>query len=452
MAEAVNAQENMKQPAGLYLISFTSIWERFSYYGMRAFLILYMANRVIASNPKAHLGGLGIAEGTAGKIYGIFTGMCYLLPLFGGYLADRYIGKRRSVLIGGILIMLGHFTLAADAGMIPFSLGLTLLAIGNGFFKPTAASMIGDLYEQGDKRRDSAFTIYYMLFNGGAFLAPIICGFFGETYGYRYGFLTAGFGMLLGIIVYMVGAQKTLGDIGKFPIMKQNKDKNIEKKPLTKDEKDRISVILVLLFFVTFFWAGFEQAGSTLTLYTDKFIDKTVFGWEIPTSWLQAVNPIFIVLLGPIFSGLWVSLSKKKKNPSSPVKMALGMIALGVGFLFMIGAVMQRGGNNPDVAVKASLLWLVATYLLHTIGELLLSPIGLSLVTKLAPIRLASLFMGVWYLSSFVANLLIGFTVEYVEKLGAMTIFSGIAIFVGGLGFFVLFISRWLLNRMHGAD
>ncbi len=443
---------SMKQPPGLYLISFTSIWERFSYYGMRAFLILYMANQVIGSNPKAHLGGLGFSESNAGTIYGIFTAMCYMLPLFGGYLADRFIGKRRSVFIGGLLIMLGHFTLATDAGQSVFFVGLTLLAIGNGFFKPTAASMIGDLYEPGDKRRDSAFTIYYMLFNGGAFLAPIICGFFGETYGYKYGFLTAGIGMLLGLIVYVLGANKALGTIGTVPIHKANKENNVEKKPLTKEEKDRISVILVLLFFVTFFWAGFEQAGSTLTLYTDKFIDKTVFGWEIPTSWLQAVNPIFIVLLGPLFSALWVGLAKKGKNPSTPIKMGLGMIALAVGFVFMIGAVMERGGDVQDINVKASILWLLATYLLHTIGELMLSPIGLSMVTKLAPVRLASMFMGVWYLSSTIANFISGLAVGFVEQFGAMTIFSGIAVFVGICGLLVLFLSRWLLNRMHGAD
>jgi POT family proton-dependent oligopeptide transporter len=444
--------QDMKQPAGLYLISFTSIWERFSYYGMRAFLILYMANQVIAGNPKAHLGGLGFSEGDAGKIYGLFTAMCYLLPLFGGMIADNFLGKRRSVFIGGVLIMLGHFTLAADAGLQTFILGLTLLAIGNGFFKPTAASMIGDLYEPGDQRRDSAFTIYYMLFNGGAFLAPIICGYFGENYGYKYGFLTAGFGMLLGLIVYVIGAPRTLGNIGMVPARKEKKNENVEKKPLTKEEKDRISVILVLLAFVTFFWSGFEQAGSTLTLFTDKYVDKTVFGWEVPTSWLQAVNPIFIVILGPIFSNLWVWLTKKGKNPPTPIKMGLGMIALAVGFVFMMGAVMQRGGDNPDIAVKASILWLLATYMLHTIGELMLSPIGLSMVTKLAPVRLASLFMGVWYLSSAAANFISGLAVGFVEQLGAMTIFSGIAVFVGVLGFVVLFLSRWLLGRMHGAD
>jgi len=352
-----NATEKLKQPPGLYLISFTAIWERFSYYGMRAILILYMANHMLNENPKAHLGGLGLTEKNAGLIYGIFTGFCYFLPLIGGFLADRYLGKRRSVTIGGLFIMFGHFTLASSPHLIVFSVGLTLLAIGNGFFKPNASSMIGDLYGEGDQRRDSAFTIFYLLFNGGAFLAPIICGFLGENYGYRYGFLAAGIGMGLGLIAYLWGAQRYLGDIGKFPA--QQKDANgekPEKKPLTKKELDRISVIMVLLFFVTFFWAGFEQAGSSLNLYTEKFIDKVVLGWEIPTSWFQAVNPVFILLLGPLFSGLWIYLSKKKKNPSTPIKMGLGMIFLGIGFLFMVGAVLQRGDAGADPAGKISQL------------------------------------------------------------------------------------------------
>lgn len=448
------ADVKLKQPAGLYLISFTSIWERFSYYGMRAFLILYMANDIMNGGPKAHLGGLSLSENLAGTIYGIFTGSCYILPLLGGYLADSYLGKRRSVLIGGILIMIGHFTLAGNMhdNFPIFIMGLTLMAMGNGFFKPSAPTMIGDLYEAGDKRRDSAFTIYYFLFNGGAFLAPIVCGYFGETYMYRWGFFTAGIGMLIGLIIYITLAHKYLGTVGLVPARQQHRENPNQKQPLTRIERDRISVIVVIVFFVTFFWSGFEQAGSTLTLFTDKYVDKTIFGWEMPTSWLQAINPIFIVLLGPVFSAIWMSLSKRSKNPPSPIKMGIGMIALAVGFVFMIGAVMQRGGENPDIAVKASIWWLVATYLMHTIGELMLSPIGLSMVTKLAPLRLSALFMGVWYLSSFIANNLSGLSVQVVNRFGAGTIFAAIAIFVGILGIVVLLISRWLIGRMHGVE
>ncbi len=457
MAENAALGAKVKHPPGLYLISFTSIWERFSYYGMRAFLILYMVNTL--TSDKGFLGGLGMEKGTAGMIYGFFTGACYLLPLLGGFIADQFIGKRRSVLIGGVLIAAGHFTLAINAGLVQglntlpfFALGLVLLAIGNGFFKPTASSMIGDLYEQGDTRRDSAYTIYYLLFNGGAFLAPIVCGFFGETYGYQYGFLIAAIGMVLGLIVYVIGQNKYLGNIGLAPTQKDSETNKKENAPLTKQEKDRLTVIFVLLFFVTFFWAGFEQAGSTFTLYTANYIDRVFLGWEIPTTFFQAVNPIFIVLLGPVFSWLWIALAKKGKNPSTPIKMGLGMIALGLGFVFMMGAVLQRGGDIQDPTVKASLIWLLLTYFMHTIGELLVSPIGLSMVTKLAPVRLASLLMGAWFLSSFAANLLAGLSVEFVEKLGAFTIFGGIAVFVAALGVIVLFLSKWLLKNMHGAD
>jgi len=443
----------LSQPKGLWILSFTAIWERFSYYGMRAFLILYMANDILnPANRRAHLGGLGFTDANAGFVYGTFTSMCYLLPLLGGFLADRFIGKRKSVIIGGLLIMFGHFTLAADINVNSFFIGLTLLAFGNGFFKPNCSSMIGDLYAPGDKRRDSGFTIFYMLFNGGAFFAPLLCGYFGETYGFRYGFMIAGFAMMTGLIIYIIAAQRFLGDIGKYPIYKQNKENNVENKPLTKQEKDRILVIMILLFFVTFFWAGFEQAGTTLNLYTDHFIDKTIFGWTMPTSWFQAINPVFIVILGSSFAALWVWLAKKGKNPSTPVKMGLGMIALGIGYLFMVGAVLQRGGNNPDTAIKASLIWIIVTYLFHTIGELCLSPIGLSMVSKLAPVKYSSLFMGLWFTSSAVANFISGAIVGVVAKLGALSIFAGIAIFISLLGLIVIFISKWLLKKMHGLD
>jgi proton-dependent oligopeptide transporter, POT family len=450
----MEADIKLKQPKGLWLLSFTAIWERFSYYGMRAILVLYVANDALnPANRKAHLGGLGLPENSAGWIYSNFTMMCYLLPLLGGIVADKYLGKRRSVIVGGLFIMFGHFTMAADINFYTFITGLSLLAIGNGFFKPSAPSMIGDLYEQGDPRRDSGFTLYYTLFNGGAFFAPLICGYFGETYAYRYGFLTAGIAMAMGLIVYSIYAQRFLGEIGKFIPKPKTVDANaeIKKAPLTKEEKDRISVILVLMFFVTFFWAGFEQAGSTFTLYTDKFLDKTIFGWEMPTSWLQAVNPVFIVILGPLFSMLWVSLAKKKKNPSSPIKMGIGMISLAVGFLFMIGAVLQRG-NSSDIAIKASILWMIATYLFHTIGELCLSPIGLSMVSKLAPLKMASLFMGIWFLSSAAANYASGLMIIFANTFGYMALFTMFAVVVGVLGIVVFLISRWLLNRMHGRD
>ncbi len=443
-----------KQTPAFYIISFTSMWERFSYYGMRAFLILYMVNDVMLGE-KGHLGGLGFSDGYAGIVYGVFNGMCYLLPLLGGYLSDRFLGERRSVLIGGILIMIGHFTLATDAGVFPFYLGLTILAVGNGFFKPTTVTMIGDLYEQGDKRRDSAFTIYYMIFNGGAILAPILCGYFGETYGYKFGFLTAGIGMFIGLVIYILSGKKYLGDIGKVAkhrLALQHSGDKREKIPLTKEENDRIAVIFVLLFFVTFFWAAFEQAGSTMNLYTDKYINKVVAGWVIPTSWFQSVNPIYVVVLAPLFSMFWLWLAKIKRNPSTPLKMAIGMVILGSGFLFMVGAVLQRGGDIADDTIKASLWWLMGAYLFTTIGELFVSPIGLSMITKLAPTRMASLFMGVWFLSSFLAHLIGGLMVQFMDQLGAMNLFLSITIFIVALGLVVFVLARKLLSWMHGRD
>jgi POT family proton-dependent oligopeptide transporter len=438
----------LKHPKGLYLISFVAIWERFSYYGMRAFLILYMANDILKGKD-SHLGGLGIDPGTAGIIYGIFTGMCYFLSLPGGRVADRYLGKRKSILIGGFLIMIGLFTLALDQGKGLFFTGLAILALGNGFFKPSASSMVGDLYEQGDKRKDSAYTIFYTLFNGGAFLAPIITGLLNEK-AYKYGFMTAGFGMMLGLTAYIVAAQKYLGDIGKHAIHKQNIANKVEKVPLTKQEKQRIGVIMIVICFVTFFWMGFEQAGGTFNLYAKNYIDRSVFGWVVPTEWFQSINPLLILILGFPISGLWIFLAKKNKNPSIPVKMGMGMIVLAIGFIFMICAVMQRGGENSDTAVKASLIWLVMTYLFHTFGELCVSPIGLSMVSKLAPARMATLFMGMWFFSIFLANFLAGFMVQFVEKFGTMTIFISIASFVALLGIVILMIRKKLVSMMHG--
>src|SRR6478735_5936191 len=431
-------------PKGLYLLFMTEMWERFSYYGMRALLILYLTNAT-----SSHLGGMGWTDGDAGKLYGWFTGLVYLTPIIGGWLADNFIGQRKAITIGGILMMLGQFSLFSEVSETTFYLGLGLLIIGNGFFKANISTVVGKLYAEGDARRDSAFTIFYMGINTGAFLAPLVCGYLGATYGYRYGFLAAGIGMLLGQIMFNALAQKFLGNIGKF-VGKTAEEKAAPKTKLTKQETDRIAVILTLTLFVIFFWAGFEQAGSSLTIYTERFIDRTVFGWEIPTAWFQSVNPIFIVALAPIISSLWISLANKGKNPNTTIKMALGMMLLGLGFFLMVGAVMERGGDSQDVAIKANIWWLVGAYFLHTLGELCLSPVGLSMVTKLAPVAYASMLMGVWMLSSFVANIMGGYIVEYVEKLGALTIFGGIGAFVIVLGFVLLTVSKKLTYMMHG--
>jgi POT family proton-dependent oligopeptide transporter len=438
-----------KHPPGLYLLFFTEMWERFSYYGMRGLLTLYLTKAALA-------GGLGIPEAAGTLIYGYFTGFVYFTPIIGGWLADKYIGQRRAIFIGGVTMAIGQLflfmqpELSAEAAIFgmpwPTAVGLLLIILGNGFFKPNISTIVGKLYKQGDPLKDAAFTIFYMGINIGAFLAPLVCG-----YGFRYGFLAAGIGMVMGQIAFNLLGKKYLGDVGLYPEGRGNSPEAIAAKaPLTKEETDRMAVIFVVTLFVVFFWAGFEQAGSSLTLYTDKFINREVFGFLIPTSWLQSVNPAFIVLMAPVVAGVWLKLGRRGKDLSIPVKMGLGMILLGVGFLFMVGAVLQRGGDVADQTIKASILWLLATYFFHTIGELCLSPIGLSMVSRLSPPALTSMLMGVWFLAPFVAQIAGGYIAAYVETLGALKVFGLIAAFVIGAGLVLILIARKLFGMMHG--
>lgn len=458
-------QQKKGHPKGLYLLFFTEMWERFSYYGMRAILILYLTKKLME-------GGLGMNEKDAMLLYGYFTGFVYFTPLIGGWLADKYLGKRLSVTIGGITMMLGQLVLFAMNNTTGLYIGLLLLIIGNGFFKPNISTLVGGLYKDGDERRDAAFTIFYMGINIGAMLAPLVMGIvtdnvFATTnedgsiaYGYRYGFLASGIGMLLGQVIFNIFAPKYLGNLGIKPVGAISdsadsaglKSVNPEtgKELDVGQEKQRISVIFILLIFAVFFWAGFEQAGSSLSLYTDKFIDRTVGTFEIPTSWFQAVNPLFIVLLAPLFTIFWASPIGKKL--STPVKMGVGMIILGVGFLFMLGAVTERSANGDvnDVANKAALMWLIMTYLLHTVGELCISPVGLSVVTKLSPPKLASVLMAVWMLSAFFANIVGGYIASYVETMGAGQVFTYIAGFVSICGILLILLNKPISNMMYG--
>ncbi len=430
-----------RHPKGLYLLFATEMWERFSYYGMRALLVLYLTESVMN-------GGLGFSESNASLLYGIFTGLVYFTPLIGGWIADNYLGQRRSILIGAVTMMFGQLCLFYESSLPFLYAGLSLLILGNGFFKPNISVIVGDLYAPGDKRKDSAYTIFYMGINVGALFAPLLTGYFALHYGYRYGFLVAAIGMLLGLIVYQTLGDRYLGDLCKNPA---GKTELAEKEPLTKDEKDRITVVLVFVLFSIFFFAGFEQAGSSITLYTDKYIDRQVGAFEIPTAWFQSINPLFIVLLAPLLTILWKTLDSQGREPSIPVKMAMGMVLLGAGFLFLVGAVQQRGGDVADETIKASVGFMILTYLFHTIGELCLSPIGLSMVSKLSPVRLASLLMGVWLLSSFFANLLGGYLASYTSTLGAGTIFSFLAIFSIVLGLILFSLRNWLTKKSHGV-
>lgn len=391
-------------PRGLFLLFSTELWERFSYYAMRAILVLFLTDTTLN-------GGLGWSTKDALDLYGIYTGLVYITPLIGGWIADNYLGQRKSILIGGLLMALGQFTLALPNGFIGLDqvnalyLGLALLISGNGMFKPNISTMVGDLYQEGDNRRDGAFTIFYMGINLGALLGGLISGAAVDSFGWKAGFLAAGIGMVISLIMQMTMAQSWLGNIGSVPAAARAKalNKSKEKTPLTKEEFDRLKVILVMGLFVIVFWAGFEQAGGLMNIYTQQYTDRMIGDFEVPAAWFQSLNPFFIITLAPLIAAFWVKLGKRE--PNSPVKFAMALFFLALGFVCMMGAVMEQGG---DLTVKTSMLWLVGAFFFHTLGELCLSPIGLSLVTKLAPLRLASLMMGAWFGFNAIANYVAG--------------------------------------------
>ncbi|MCR5298685.1 MAG: peptide MFS transporter [Paludibacteraceae bacterium] len=430
-----------RHPKGLYLLFTVEMWERFSYYGMRALLIFYLTKSWLD-------GGLGYDEQTGNLIYGFFTGFVYFTPLIGGWLADHKIGQRMAISIGAFTMMAGEFCLASSQSRYSLMAGLILLIIGNGFFKPNISTIVGQLYSPTDHRRDQGFTLFYMGINVGALFSPLVTGTLAVHYGYNTGFLAAGIGMLIGQIFYLSLGNRLLGNAGK----RLHKDKSLSPEastpPLTKVEKDRTKVILITTFFAIFFFASFEQAGSSLSLYTDKFIDRTIGNFEIPASWFQSVNPICIILFAPLFSILWRELARRKREPSLPVKMASGMLLQGLGFVLMVGAVLQRGDSSSEL-VKANILWMLFMYLFSTFGELCLSPIGLSMVSRLSPARLTSMLMGVWLASSFVANILAGQVAAMVGELGALKIFGSIAAVCFAIGGILLLLSRRLVRMEH---
>lgn len=443
-----NTHNIFGHPRGLFLLFSTELWERFSYYAMRAILVLFLTDTTIN-------GGLGWSTKDALDLYGIYTGLVYITPLIGGWIADNYLGQRKSILIGGVLMALGQFTLALPNGFMGLDqvnalyLGLALLISGNGMFKPNISTMVGDLYQEGDNRRDGAFTIFYMGINLGALLGGLISGAAVDSYGWKAGFLAAGIGMVISLVMQMTMAQSWLGDIGSVPAAARAKalSKSKEKAPLTKEEFDRLKVILIMGLFVIVFWAGFEQAGGLMNIYTQQYTDRMIGDFEVPAAWFQSLNPFFIITLAPIIAAFWVKLGKRE--PNSPVKFAMALFFLALGFVCMIGAVMEQGG---DLNVKTSMLWLVGAFFFHTLGELCLSPIGLSLVTKLAPLRLASLMMGAWFGFNAIANYVAGLVGSHVGELGAMAIFSGIAISATISGVILLLCANKLVAWMHGVE
>ncbi len=456
MNKTTSQDDLLGHPKGLFLLFGTEMWERFSYYGMRAFLVFYLTAKTMD-------GGMGWSTTDAISLYGTFTMLVYITPLLGGWLADNVLGQRRAIIIGGLLMAAGQFTLGTPHAYVVgmeetfFYIGLGLIVAGNGLFKPNISTMVGDLYKEGDHRRDGAYTIFYMGINLGAAFAPLIVGTIAEKFAWQYGFVAAGIGMIISVIMQLSMGNKYLGDIGVVPAAKRpeaqvNLDESGNKTPLTKEEFDRIKVIFIMGVFTIVFWAGFEQAGGLMNLYAKDFTDRDVMGFEVPATWFQSVNAIFIVIFAPVIASIWIKMGSNE--PNSPVKFGLGLLFLAVGFLFMIGAAVQQGG---DISVKTSMIWLILAYLFHTLGELCLSPIGLSMVTKLAPIRLASLMMGLWFGFTALANKVAGFVGQFVgegeeQVNNALNIFAGIAITAVISAVIMFLISGTLVRWMHGAE
>jgi POT family proton-dependent oligopeptide transporter len=489
------AQPHEKQffghPRGLATLYFTEMWERFSFYGMRALLILFMTASVES-------GGLGFSDSKSGAIYGLYTAMVYMLNLPGGWIADRILGQRKSVLYGGIIIACGHFSMAVP-GLTTFYLGLGLIVIGTGLLKPNISTMVGALYGPDDHRRDAGFSIFYMGINLGAFLSPLACGWLGEKVNWHLGFGLAGVGMTIGLIQYVLGG-KYLGTAGLYPADAGNPVAAAKQKkyllmgsavtlavvaligvlslanivPMTADsladgvgvlllavtgalfgwliffaeatsvERKRFVVILVLFLAAALFWSAFEQAGSTLNLFAERSTDKVILGFRYPTSWFQSINSLFIITLAPVLALIWVRLGSRE--PSSPAKFSLGLIFVGLGFLvMMVGAVRAAGGAQ----VSSVYLW--TCYLLHTIGELCLSPVGLSAMTKLAPVRFMGLMMGVWFLASSVGNYFGGRLASLYGSVGVPSLFGIVAAFSIMLGLVLAAMVNPMKKMMAGV-
>jgi len=481
-------------PRGLITLATTEMWERFSYYGMRALLVLFMVESL-------EEGGLGYSDQAATAIYGLYTAAVYMLALPGGWIADRLLGAQRAVWFGGIIIMSGHFVLAIPS-VATFFLGLILVAMGTGLLKPNISAIVGEFYPPGDPRRDGGFTIFYMGINIGAALGPLVCGWLAQN-NWHYGFAAAGVGMFFGLIQFKL-TQSQLGDAGLAPPAKAGSDKAFRRKAwggilaflllvaflfvggltgilhfdavalaqgntytivalafiyfgyvlllgrLTAEERSRVIVIIVLFIAAAMFWSGFEQAGSSLNLFAERYTIREFGGFEIPASWFQSLNPVFIIILAPIYSMIWVALARRHLDPSIPLKFALGLIILGLGFAVMIGAAALVAEGQQVFPT-----WLFFTYLLHTMGELALSPVGLSSVTKLAPRRFVGQMMGVWFLAASLGNILAGvlageFRADAVDEMPRL--YLQIVLTTVGSGVLLALLAKPLKRMMRGAE
>lgn len=443
----LNEKELFGHPIGLYVLFFTEMWERFSYYGMRAILVLYLVAQTTSDNA-----GLGWSNGEALALYGWYTMLVYVASIPGGFIADKLIGQRKSVLYGGILLCFGHGILAVEE-MWAFYTGLGLIIAGVGMLKPNISTMVGGLYKQGDIRRDKGFTIFYIGINIGAFLSSIIVGTVGEVYGWHYGFGLAGIGMALGLIQYVLG-QKYLKHIGNFlGASENNHDIELIKKPLTKEEKDRVIVLFISFLLVIVFWGAFEQAGGLMNIYASEKTNRILsfslpyIGNEVPASWFQSLNAMFIIFLGTTVASIWAKRKLKSKVSTSLFKMIIGLIIMGTGFLFMSAA-----STEHDTSGASAMYWLVLAYLFHTVGELCISPVALSFITKLAPVKYASIMMGVYFAMTGFGNKLAGLLGESAESMGEFKIFTGIAVFCVLFGSIVLLFRKKLEVLTHGVE
>ncbi|MGI9090996.1 MAG: peptide MFS transporter [Gemmatimonadaceae bacterium] len=446
-------------PKGLSTLFLMEMWERFSYYGIRPLLVLFMTAALTS-------GGFGFDRTVASSIVGVYAACVYLASLPGGWIADRWLGLQRSIWWGGVLIALGHLSIALSTifAHAAFFLGLVLIVMGTGLLKPNISAIVGDLYPEGGARRDAGFSIFYMGINVGALVAPLITGYLGERVGWHWGFGAAGVGMLIGLFTYRARAARTLGPIGAAPTAGPAEQRKVKLATaaaviaivlvvllatlgvihidpvalakrmsvvmlvlaliyfvylfffakLTGDEKKRVGVIVVLFLFATIFWAAFEQAPTSLNLFARDFTDRVVFGWEVPTLWLQSANSFFVITLAPVFAWIWVALARRGVDLSSPTKFAFGLAFAGLGFVVMVFAanrVIAAGGG----AIRVSMWWLILSYFFQTLGELSLSPVGLSSMTKLAPRRFVGQMMGVWFMAAAIGNLIAGLVGGHVN-------------------------------------
>jgi POT family proton-dependent oligopeptide transporter len=449
-------------PRGLFVLFLTEMWERFSYYGMRALLVYYMIKH------------LTFSQGQASHIYGLYTGFVYLTPLFGGILADRYWGQRKTVIVGAVLMAIGHFLMAFEFLFFP---ALLFLILGNGAFKPNISTQVGNLYRQGDPRRDRAFSIFYVGINLGAFFSPLVCGTLGEVYGWHYGFSAAGIGMVLGLVIYLAGQRWLAPDyLHRMPEKTSHASPDesnqsldgtdhyqeeasshssadrdparVETHPaLTGDEKTRVWSLIALCLISVAFWAAFEQQGNTVALWADSYTDRHILGWEFPASWIQSLNPAFVFLCTPLITTLWAWQSRKGKEPSAVAKMAIGCSLLAVGFVVMVPAAISYASGGTPVSV----LWVIVFTLMATLGELYLSPVGLSLVTKVAPVRIVSMMMGTWFLSSFFGNYAAGFLGRYWNVMSKDLFFLMFAS-IGLVAGVTIFLLLKPMKRAMGAE